>query len=668
MKLNLSRKIALYVGLLTLVFSLAFSLTAIKLGSSAVEESANETLILLADEGKDLVEAAIHGNINVMEAIARDGQVRTMDWATQKRALDNHFNVLQNEGYLAFGIVYPDGTTLYIDGSEANLGERDYVKKAFAGQTNVSDPIVSKVTNSVVLMYAAPIYDESGKIGGVLIARRPGDALTEITDSMGFGDNGFALILGADGTFYAQPNKEEIMEQVNIYTDLTEKGKYMGLGQEMSALGQGTAGIVKYNVDGVTRMVGTAPMELTGWTFAVGALEDDVLARVDALRKIIIISGIVFVLLGIAVALFIGRLISRPIVRASEFAVTMAGGDLTETLDDRFLQMTDEVGDLARAFATLGESFRQTISEIQSSAQDLAASSEEMSATAESSSANMEEVSASTEEISASLQEVSAAAQQIAASSEQMSAAGDELVRNMNEGNKTAKETEEQARRIQEDVQNSQQRALNIYNDLDARMKEGIEKAKIVNEISNMADQIAAIADQTNLLALNAAIEAARAGEQGRGFAVVAEEVRKLASDSTETVANIQNLTGQVQQNIEELINDANELLKFMSTDVTEDYKRFMDTATQYRNDAGNFNQITGSAAQMGEQVLHAVEEVTRSITEVTATITQSAEGSNQIAKGTEETSRSMMDINDASLRLANMSQELTRLISHFRV
>lgn len=668
MKMNLSRKIALYVGLLTLVVSVAFSFTAIRLGSSAVEESANETLILLADEGAELVEAEIMGNFRVMEAIARQRQLRTMDWETQKGVLDNHFATLQNEGYLAFGVVYPDGTTRYIDGSEANLGERDYVKKAFAGQTNVSDPIVSKVTNSVVLMYAAPIYDESGKVGGVLVARRPGDALTEITDTIGFGDNGFSLILGADGTFYAQPDKAEIMEQVNIYTDLEEKGKYMGLGQEMSLLGMGNSGIVKYNVDGVTRMVGTAPMELTGWTFAVGALEDDVLARVDALRKIIIISGIVFVLLGIAVALFIGRLISRPIVRASEFAVTMAGGDLTETLDDRFLQMTDEVGDLARAFATLGESFRQTISEIQSSAQDLAASSEEMSATAESSSANMEEVSASTEEISASLQEVSAAAQQIAASSEQMSAAGDELVRNMNEGNKTAKETEEQARRIQEDVQNSQQRALNIYNDLDARMKEGIEKAKIVNEISNMADQIAAIADQTNLLALNAAIEAARAGEQGRGFAVVAEEVRKLASDSTETVANIQNLTGQVQQNIEELINDANELLKFMSTDVTEDYKRFMDTATQYRNDAGNFNQITGSAAQMGEQVLHAVEEVTRSITEVTATITQSAEGSNQIAKGTEETSRSMMDINDASLRLANMSQELTRLISHFRV
>lgn len=106
------------------------------------------------------------------------------------------------------------------------------------------------------------------------------------------------------------------------------------------------------------------------------------------------------------------------------------------------------------------------------------------------------------------------------------------------------------------------------------------ETTKLIEMLTEQADNIQSIvstiksiADQTNLLALNAAIEAARAGEQGRGFAVVADEVRQLASRTTESTKEISDVVSNnqdVTRNVQEGINAVSEFVEKGRSQINE--------------------------------------------------------------------------------------------------
>ncbi|PKM76382.1 MAG: hypothetical protein CVU90_12765 [Firmicutes bacterium HGW-Firmicutes-15] len=394
---------------------------------------------------------------------------------------------------------------------------------------------------------------------------------------------------------------------------------------------------------------------------------DSDIKYVSASKMIIMLTLLGFIL-SIGFGIFIGRQISIPLYAAAKLAGAIADGDLSKKVNETSLERKDEIGILAKAFDGMIIQLRDLVGQISDNSQDIAAASQELSATTQNVSSTMEEVSASIEEISAGLETVSASTEEISASSEEMTASLSQMVSEAQASNVIAGKIEDRASRIQRDATTKKQAGAEILEDIKAKMTQAIDEAKIVNEVSDLADSIAAIASQTNLLALNAAIEAARAGEQGKGFAVVAEEVRKLAEQSASTVGDIKKVTDEVQRSIINLIDNANNILQYMNSAVMEDYETFVAVMGIYTKDAKAFQQTTTKITGMSNQVLIAVNEVGKAIESVAINMAESASGAQEIAKGTEETSSSVVQVAEAAAKLAENAEKLNQLITRFNL
>ena len=104
---------------------------------------------------------------------------------------------------------------------------------------------------------------------------------------MGFGENGFAYLIGSDGSFNAHHDTSHLTNNKNIFEDI----EYKDLVVKLNELGIGNKGVIDYELSGLRRYIGIAPVKNTGWILGVGALEEDVLGPLKFLRNSIILGS-----------------------------------------------------------------------------------------------------------------------------------------------------------------------------------------------------------------------------------------------------------------------------------------------------------------------------------------------------------------------------------------
>ena len=341
------------------------------------------------------------------------------------------------------------------------------------------------------------------------------------------------------------------------------------------------------------------------------------------------IAIVLIVSSAIAISKYMGNTIGRRVSLLSERAKTIAFGDVSQPA----LKVVgnDELAVLTESINRMNASLSEIVSGVTDKAQQVDVSMEDLLTFAHVTSSNVVHQQASIEQMGSQLEEIASATantlEQVTLSVQKLSdSKGEiELGRDALEQNKITMET--------------------LHNNIATASTQVTRLSKESEAIGRVTEVIEGLAEQTNLLALNAAIEAARAGEQGRGFAVVADEVRMLATRTTQSTTEINDIINAIRHSthaVVEEIDSSQTLADQGAEHIEKAVSRLLSTTKKIGQLNGQMEELAAAA----EQQSHATNSINVLMADITDSVNQVSNHSQSAAETSSEVKEQVTELN----------------------
>ena len=452
--------------------------------------------------------------------------------------------------------------------------------------------------------------------------------LTDIIADIKLGETGYLMLIEDSGGVLVDVKHPDY--RFKNLADI-EGGKYADLAKN-------NQGLFDVDIDGKQYMANIYTSPILGWKF-IGVVEkSEVMSAANAMAYTILIISAILIAVFIAIASYISKLISAPIVEVSDglTEISQGGGDLTQRLA---IKTKDETAKLATSFNLFLNLISELVTQINECAQNVSKTSSQTSSQAAQLTSATSQQQQALEMAATAINEMAATANEVSSSCANAADLAVQTQQASDLGQSVITQTVESVVQLC-DVIN---RASADITQLDAESE----------NIMSILSVIRGISEQTNLLALNAAIEAARAGEHGRGFAVVADEVRALSqrtAESTEEVASqldkLRTMSSKVSKDMERSIETTNKTVE-LAHSAQQQFSEITASIV-------NISDLNTQIATAAEEQQHVAEDINRNVIE--------------IKNAADEVSDIAVSTSDNGNEMNRLSSILTGLVGKFKV